>query len=57
MERLPNDKYAQFQIKNNVPYQGTVGYKIYRDDYDIFKDNQFETGFAKNQPRYQALSE
>ena len=48
MERLPNDKYAQFQIKNNVPYQGTVGYKIYRDDYDIYKDNLLETGFEKN---------
>ena len=48
MERLPNDTFAQFPIKNNVPYQATVGYKIYRGDYNIFKDNLRETGFNKN---------
>ena len=60
-QRLDKDWSSAFDLKNNVPFTGKVGYNLYRANsgYDIDSDTLIDTlngGWNSKQPLYSAES-
>ena len=57
MQRLADDYYSAFPIKNNVAYPVVLGYNLYNKDYDLVNDRLTDQGWEKNIPVFTGSSE